>query len=353
MVVIIPLLFLVSWLVEVSQPAVGAVVRSEFLFETAPFASVHASTIVEAGHELLAAWFGGSREGATDVGIWLTRQANGEWQPPIEVATGVQADGTRYPCWNPVLFQMPDGTLTLFYKVGPSPQRWWGMVRRSRDGGRTWTDAERLPDGILGPIKNKPVHLSGDLVVASSSTESPERPNAWRVHFERTEDGGRTWTTVYPAAAAGGPQVDAIQPSILIHPGRRLQAVGRTRSGRVFESWSGDEGRTWTPLALTALPNPNSGIDALTLKDGRHLIVYNHTTTGRSPLNVALSRDGKTWEAAAVLERAPGEYSYPAVIQSADGLVHITYTWRRQRIKHMVLDPGKLKSTPMRDGAWP
>ena len=350
---IILLLFFITWLEQVPQPAPGPVVKSEFLFENAPFASVHASTIAEAGNELVAAWFGGSREGARDVGIWLTRHVKGEWQTPIEVATGVQPDGTRYPCWNPVLFQMPDGTLTLFYKVGPSPQRWWGMVRRSPDHGRTWTDVERLPDGILGPIKNKPVRLSGDLVIASSSTESPERPSAWRVHFERTEDGGGTWTTAFAPGAADGPQVDAIQPSILIHPGRRRQALGRTRSGRVFESRSSDDGRTWTPLALTALPNPNSGIDALTLKDGRHLVVYNHTTAWRTPLNLSLSHDGRIWEAALVLEHEPGEYSYPAAIQTADGLVHITYTWRRQRIKHVVLDPGKLKSTPMRDGVWP
>ena len=78
----------------------------------------------------------------------------------------------------------------------------------------------------------------------------------------------------------------------------------------------------------------------MTLRDGRHLIVYNHTTQGRSPLNVAVSRDGEAWTPALVLEREAGEYSYPAVIQSAaDGLVHITYTWKRQRIKHVVLDP--------------
>jgi predicted neuraminidase len=127
-----------------------------------------------------------------------------------------------------------------------------------------------------------------------------------------------------------------------VHPGGRLQAVGRTRSRRIFETWSTDGGRTWSPIALTTLPNPNSGIDAVTLRDGRHLIVYNHTTQGRSPLNVALSRDGKTWTPGLVLENDAGEYSYPAVIQSADGLVHITYTWQRQRIKHVVLDAAAL-----------
>jgi predicted neuraminidase len=121
----------------------------------------------------------------------------------------------------------------------------------------------------------------------------------------------------------------------------------------VFETWSTDGGRTWTPITLTALPNPSSGIDALTLRDGRHVLVYNHTTQGRSPLNVALSKDGKTWEAALVLERDLGEYSYPAVIQGADGLLHITYTWKRQRIKHVSIDPAGLTSVPMPDGKWP
>jgi predicted neuraminidase len=328
------------------------VVRSEFVFESAPFASAHASTIADTRDGLVAAWFGGTEEGAPDVGIWLSRQVNGSWTPPVEAATGVDPDGTRFPCWNPVLFDMPDGLL-LFYKVGPSPQRWWGMVKTSRDGGRTFGAARRLPDGILGPIKNKPVRLGDGAVVAPSSTESAENPSAWRLRFERTLDGGVTWTAASPPAAPGAPPIDAIQPSILVHPGGRLQAVGRTRSGRVFETWSGDGGRTWTALALTALPNPNSGLDAVTLGDGRYLIVYNHTLRGRSPLNVAVSRDGRTWDAALVLEAEPGEYSYPAVIEAADGRVHVTYTWKRQRIKHVVIDPAQLKPVPMNGGEWP
>jgi predicted neuraminidase len=95
-------------------------------------------------------------------------------------------------------------------------------------------------------------------------------------------------------------------------------------------------------MTLTNLPNPNSGTDALTLKDGRHLLVYNHTDKGRSPLNVAISRDGRAWQPAVALETKPGEFSYPAVIQSADGLVHITYTWNREAIARVVLDPAKL-----------
>ena len=338
-----------------------AIVESEFVFHAAPFASAHASTLVETGDGLVVAWFGGSREGAADVGVWLSRRVRGEWTPPVEVANGVEPDLTRHPCWNPVLFEIADRELWLFYKVGPSPQRWWGMVRTSRDGGQTWSAARRLPDGILGPIKNKPVRLSDGSIVSGSSTESavfapakPGRPGStWRVHFERSVDGGRTWTVGRPEASEESREIDAIQPSILVHPREVLQAVGRSRSGRVFETWSSDRGRTWTALTLTALPNPNSGIDAVSLRDGRQLVVYNHTREGRSPLNVALSRDGRSWDAALVLERDPGEYSYPAVIQAADGRVHITYTWRRQRIKHVAIDPAKLDAAPMPDGAWP
>jgi predicted neuraminidase len=329
------------------------VAGSEFVFETAPFASAHASTIAETREGLVTAWFAGTREGADDVGIWLSRQVSGEWTRPIEVASGTRPDGGRYPCWNPVLFEAPDKALMLFYKVGPSPQTWWGMVRTSRDSGRTWSEARRLPDGFLGPIKNKLVQLSDGTLVAPSSTESPERPSTWRVHFERTADAGQTWTAAFPAASAEGSAINAIQPSILVHQSGTLQALGRTRSQRVFETWSSDGGRTWTPISLTSLPNPNSGIDAVTLRNGFHLIVYNHTTAGRSPLNVSVSRDGKTWDAAMVLENEPGEYSYPAVIQSADGRVHITYTWKRQRIRHVVIDPTRLKPVPMRDGNWP
>jgi predicted neuraminidase len=336
-----------------AQPArPSAVLTSEFIYEEAPFQSAHASTIVQTRAGLVAAWFGGTREGARDVGIWLSRHVGGTWTAPVEVATGNQPDGSRFPCWNPVLFQTSGDALTLFYKVGPDPRNWWGMKRTSRSHGQSWSDAERLPDGILGPIKNKPLRLADGALLSPASTESNDQPSRWRVHFERSADGGRTWTAIQLPPSEGS-AIDAIQPSILRHPGGRLQAVGRTRSGRVFETWSDDSGKTWSAMRLTVLPNPSAGTDAVTLADGRQLIVYNHTSQGRSPLNVAISKDGKLWEAAVILESEPGEYSYPAVIQSGDGLVHITYTWKRLRIKHAVIDPGRIRAVPMPDGAWP
>jgi predicted neuraminidase len=323
-------------------------IKSEFIYANAPFPQCHASTIAETKAGLVAAWFGGTRESSPDVSIWLSRLDAAQWTAPVEVANGVQDPAKRYPCWNPVLFQPQSGPLLLFFKVGPRPSSWWGMLMRSDDGGRTWSAPQRLPGDGIGPVKNKPVQLANGDLLCPSSTEHV----GWRVHFERTPDLGRTWESSGPVN--DGKEIGAIQPSLLVHKEGRLQAVGRTTRGKMFEIWSQDAGRTWGQMALTALPNPNSGLDAVTLQDGRHLLVYNHTPRGRSPLSVAVSADGKTWQAALVLEDEPGqEFSYPAVIQARDGLVHITYTWKRQRVKHAVVDPAKLELRPMADGSWP
>lgn len=390
-----------------------ALLRHEFIYEKASYPSCHASTIVEtASGGLVSAWFGGTAEKNPDVGIWVSHfdAARGAWTPGVEVANGVQADGTRHPTWNPVLFQPRGGApLMLFYKVGPSPQTWWGELRTSTDGGKTWSAARRLPNGIYGPIKNKPVQLDDGTILCPTSIESPKsltsndtaelvqsvlaglllvgvltlvyakyvtgrwraahwafalvtwlaavspvlwrvnkswlhRGAVWCVYFERTTDGGRTWSkTPY---LNDGLTLSAIQPSILFKDqigGEKLQALGRSRQGKVFTTSSADGGKSWGPMTLiNALPNPSSGTDAVTLKDGRHLLVYNPVRKGRTPLAVAVSRDGRDWRQVIVLEDQPGEYSYPAVIQTSDGLVHVTYTWKRQRIRHAVLNPKKI-----------
>jgi predicted neuraminidase len=325
----------------------GGVVTSEFVYETAPFPECHASTIAQTPGGLVAAWFGGRTEGAPDVGIWVSRREGAGWSAPVEAADGVESPQKRHPCWNPVLFQAKDGPLLLFYKVGPSPSTWWGMLKTSADGGRTWGAAARLPDGIVGPIKNKPVLLKDGTLLCPASSED----QGWRVHFERTSDLGKTWERTGPVN--DGKAFGAIQPSVLLLPDGGLLAVGRTRQKSIFEIASADGGRTWGAMKASPLPNNNSGLDAVTLADGRHLLVYNHTTRGRSPLNVAVSADGRAWQAALVLEDQPGEYSYPAVIQAADGAVHATYTWKRKRVKHVVIDPAKLSLRPIVDGRWP
>ncbi len=326
-------------------------VSSEFIYQSAPFPSCHASTLAETSGGLAAAWFGGSDEGEPDVAIYLSRQEAGTWTAPREVANGIQPDGTRLPCWNPVLFQVPRGPLLLFYKVGPTPQTWWGLRRSSSDAGHTWSEPQRLPSGQLGPIKNKPVLLPDGSLLCPSSSETPTRPSQWRIHFEHTSDLGQTWTSTGPLN--DGLAFSAIQPSILFTGGEHLLALGRTRQGKIFQIGSPDLGKTWGPLTATPLPNPSSGTDAVTLRDGRHLLIYNHSATSRSPLNLAVSRDGQSWQAALLLEDAPGEFSYPAIIQTADGRVHVTYTWKRQRVKHAVIDPAQLAPRAFADGAWP
>jgi predicted neuraminidase len=220
----------------------------------------------------------------------------------------------------------------------------------SKDGGQSWSKPERLPEGALGPIKNKPVQLSNGYLLCPSSTEN----DGWKVHFEWTDYLAQAWRSSGPVN--DGKEIGAIQPSVLFHKGDSLQVLGRTKQGKIFEIWSEDNGEHWGKMTLTSLPNPNSGIDAVTLKDGRQLLVYNHNAMpkGRSPLNVAVSADGKVWQAALVIEDEAGkEFSYPAVIQTRDGLVHMTYTWHRQRVKHAVIDPTKLVLKPMPNGEWP
>ncbi len=315
----------------ITGPRSTKIAKSEFIYERAPFPSCHASTVAETKSGLIAAWFGGTDEGAQDVSIWAARKNAGHWAAPVEVANGVQEDGKRFPCWNPVLFQA-DGPLLLFYKVGPSPSQWWGMLIRSEDGGNTWSRPERLPENILGPIKNKPV-LIGDRLWCPSSSED----NGWRIHLEFTGDLGRRWERT--KALNSPEEFGAIQPAILPWPRNRIQLLNRSRQGKITECWTGDDGKTFSDMRTTSLNNPNSGLDAVMLREGGALLVYNDTPRGRTPLTVAHSRDGKVWTNVLTLESEPGEYSYPAIIQSRDGRVHVTYTWKRQRIKHVEIIP--------------
>jgi len=328
----------------------------EFIYEQAPFPSCHASTIVETDEgEMVAAWFGGTHERHPDVCIYLSRRENGKWTTPQMVADGVQPDGSRLPTWNPVLYHVPGGELQLYYKIGPKPSEWQGWMKISNDGGKSWSEARMLPEGNIGPVKNKPI-LIGDKLFCPSSTEG----DGWKIHFEITEDFGKTWTKIGPLDN-GSEGHDAIQPSILNHGKGKLQILCRSRSRAIVESWSKDGGQTWSPLQRTNLPNNNSGTDAVTLKDGRHLLVYNHVLPPgeevkgpRTPLHLSVSKNGKTWYAALVLEDSPvSQYSYPSIFQSSDGMVHVVYTWRRERIKYVKIDPSKLKLTKIKNGIWP
>jgi predicted neuraminidase len=322
-----------------------AITLREFVAMMPPTPQSHASTLVETtAGTLLAAWFGGTAERAPDVRIWLaTRDGQGRWETPRPVADGTQSDGTRLPTWNPVLFQPRDGPLLLFYKVGADPTRWWGELRRSDDDGRRWSAPTRLPAGILGPIRSKPLQLAEGTLLCPSSTEAAD--GTWRVHFERSADLGVSWRRGMDVAAPSG--MAAIQPTLAARRDGGLIAFARTRSDGIARTESRDGGIDWSPLTTTGLPNPNAGIEVLALDDGRLMMVCNPCIAGRDwwdgrdRLDVLLSLDdGRRWRLVTTLEDTPGqEFSYPAAIQTRDGRVHVSYTFERTHIRHVVLDP--------------
>ncbi len=372
------------------------VISEEHLYSRTWFPQCHAATIVERPDgELVAAYFGGTYERHPDVCIRVSRKPAGatEWTEPITAADGVFMPGTpdailagvtdsahlatigditplsaqagpvnslrRKACWNPVLFEMPSGELWLFYKIGTRVADWTGWVVKSTDGGKTWGKREPLPEGFLGPIKNKP-ELIGNRLICPSSTEK----GGWKLHFEILDTDTGQWEYIGPIAAekawrpqdltgeggTPGPEaklrpIDCIQPSILRHDDGRLQVLMRTRNGKIATSWSADSARTWSDVTLIDVPNNTSGTDAVTLRDGRHLLIYNPVTIlpgdrkgVRTPLVIAESRDGVNWTPVVTLEDSPiSQYSYPAIIEGRDGTVHAIYTWRRQRVAHKQL----------------
>ena len=383
-----------------------AILKDEFLYEHTYFPEAHASTIVELKNgDLVAGYFGGTHERNPDVCIWVNikKKGSNEWSKPILAADGVLSlddpnakymglsglnDETtpavegpiktpdtydyvtktsrltnvsdrlkRKACWNPVLFEMPDGELWLFFKIGAFVRDWTGWVTKSKDGGLTWSEKEPLPfdaegRAFLGPIKNKPELLDGRLLCPSSTEH-----DGWRFHMEILDlkTGEWTWIPVESTEAIKTDDnqmhpIDCIQPSILKLKDGRLQVLMRTHNAYIATSYSSDNGNTWTPVTLLDIENNQSGTDAVTLRDGRHALIYNNFKTlpmapkgVRTPCSIALSDDGTNWRHVLTLEDSPiDEYSYPAIIQGKDGRIHCVYTWRRQRVvyKQINLEKG-------------
>lgn len=341
-------LSIVSFIACGATVSAQVAVSSEFIYELEgrQTPQCHASTIVETPKGIVAAWFGGTHEKNPDVGIWVSRRIEGEWSKPIEVVDGSEGEDQEYACWNPVLFQPEDGPLLLFYKVGLDPRNWWGAIITSDDAGESWSKPRRLgtssalPEAnqnLLGPVKNKPVMLADGTLLCGTSTEN----EGWKIHFEVTRDLGKTWDVIGPIHDAS--KFNAIQPSVLSYSDGRMQILCRSREKRIVQSWSEDGGKTWGPVTATDLPNPNSGTDAVTLSDGRQLLIYNPLERGRHVLKIAVSSDGAEWKDVITLEdEERGEYSYPAIIQASDGRIHVTYTWQRKTVRYATFDPAEI-----------
>lgn len=300
------------------------------------------------GGDVMAAWFGGSAEGNPDVGIWGSHRHSGVWTPPIELA---REPGVA--CYNPVLFHTANGRLWMYYKFGRHPESWTAGRMWSPDGGATWSPAEHLPAGLYGPVRAKPLVFADGRIVSGTSVETWR---SWACWIERSADDGMTWQKSGPIAIAPGAERSSvtgdspaavpgseewiytdgiIQPSIVSLGGGRLRLYARStaKTGRICIADSTDFGVNWTQARPIHLPNPNSGIDAVTLQDGRVVLVYNHSESRRTPLNLAVSRDGEKFTPFFVLEDAPGEYSYPAMIPARNGDLLITYTHNRSRME--------------------
>jgi predicted neuraminidase len=306
------------------------------IFDEAPFKECHASTIVEAKKNVfLIAFFAGTKEGSKDVAIWLSRGDGKSWSTPEIVARDEEA-----PCWNPVLFKDIEGKIHLFYKVGFSPETWSGVHMISNDNGINWSEPHYLPAGLIGPAKNKPITMSNGEVICGSSVESYK---AWACWVEIIS--GNKWKKFGPIYYEGINK-GIIQPSVIELSNGHLRMFMRStqKIGKVCMADSFDYGRTWSRVIDTSLPNPNSGIDAVKLRSGKILIVYNDSTNSRTPLSVSASSDGGiTWKKILDLEDENAEFSYPSVIESSENNIHIVYTWKRMKIKHAMLSSKNLE----------
>ncbi|MFV8327973.1 sialidase family protein [Flavobacterium sp. ZS1P14] len=286
----------------------------------------------------MSAWFGGKYEGAKDVGIYLATYNGKIWSDPHNLIRPVITPRDTLPCWNPVLFKSKSQSLYLFYKVGKNPREWFGAMIVSKDNGATWSDPKYLPKGILGPIKNKPIEVTPGVILCGSSTESTDNKQ-WRVHVEAYTEATDSWEK---SAVENKKGFDIIQPTFLIHSNNTIQMLSRSRHGKLISSWSKDKGKKWNHTDSLQVVNSNSGIDAVTLSEKSFLLVNNPLPqgkdwfNGRNVLEVAYSNDGVHWEKLLDLEnQSEGEFSYPAIIQTVDGKIHIVYTYNRKYIKHV------------------
>ena len=322
----------------------------EFIIAKLPTDFCHASTVIETPDGLLSCWFGGTHEGKADVAIWSSRKVNGEWTVPVKLADGVEAN------WNPVLFYNEQGKLHLFYKEGQQISDWKTYLMTSEDYGKTWSEPSEMVEGDKsggrGPVRNKPIALSNGTVLAGGSVEKGE----WTAFVDVSADGCVTWEKTAPIKIAGlvyqaGEKTaesniavseqsfygrGVIQPSLWESAAGRVHMLLRSSEGYVYRADSEDHGKTWSDAYKIELPNNNSGLDLVKASfDGKLYLVCNPVQANwgmRSPLSLFKSEDnGATWQKLYDLESEPGEFSYPAIIVSEEGLT-ITYTWNRKTI---------------------
>jgi predicted neuraminidase len=311
--------------------------RAEFINEpTERYPQSHASSIISLPNgDLLAAFFAGSREKALDVADVICRKPSGseKWTTPeiIHKSEGHSEGNTMF-------LLDKKGTLWFFFNT-----MWKGgwtinkiRYKKSIDGGKTWSDPIwfRKPIGWL--IRNHAIILkNGEILVPVYSEVL-----GYKSFVLITNNEGKSWKKY------GRVGTTCLQPNVVQLSDDSLLMYCRTAgSGRIFKSTSTDIGRHWSPAEPTQFKNPNAGIDLFRCQSGNFVLVYNDSTTARTPLKVTLSQDeGKTWPYEKILESDPGEYSYPYVAQASNGVLHLVYTFNRKRIKHVEMDEAWIMS---------
>lgn len=312
--------------------------KKEMIFTEKPSENCHASTVLPLPNgEVLAAWFGGTKEGKDDVDIWYSHRSEAGWSTPCRITAAPDI-----PHWNPVLNLRSDGSVILFFKVGKKIPHWQTYFCISADNGLSWTEAQKLVPGDVGgrgPVKNKCIRLSDGRLLAPASTESM---SIWLSFTDSSFDDGASWHRSPDVRPKFKPVklVGAIQPTLWESEPGKVYMLVRTNAGEIYRSDSENYGDSWCPLYSTGLPNNNSGIDLVRMPNGMLLLVMNPISKNwgeRTPLVVMRSDDnGASWTEMLQLENEPGEYSYPAIDQK-DGKAYITYTHKREHVAYWEL----------------
>lgn len=336
--------------------AANPILASGFVDETPATRFNHTSTIVELEPGVfLAAWVGGPGNRDPKNGVWMAYLRDGRWYEPWRAIESGFPDAAVF---NPVLWLDRGGALMLSVKLGQSPENWSGMLRRSTDGGKTWSEPQTLPAGLVGPVRSKPLRLADGTWICGDSVEAFR---SWACWFDRTTDQGKTWTRIGPLTYPGVPR-GLIQPVpfAVDDSGTRLRALLRPSEeiGLLCQTVSTDAGLTWTePRAIEGVPNPNSAVDVARFGgDERVYLVHNVVDepgrTERNRLALSWSDDGgETWPGRLTLVEAPeGEFSYPAMIASADRRLRIVYSWKKERIGYFEIDPAALEPPAQGEG---
>lgn len=320
--------------------------------------SVHSASMARlANGQLLAAWFEGSREGAPDVAIHAAAwdPAAQKWLPPNLLVTRERAQDeigrSIRKIGNPVLFTDHRNRTWLFF-VTVTFGGWSGSdinFKYSDDSGRSWSAAKRL--------KTAPIPHSGTLVrgnpfeFADGSIALPVYREYGRLSFPelvRIDSDGQ----VIGKIRMGDVDAHGLQPSIVTIDGRNAVGFLRPRDVepmRVMRTTTSDGGATWTLPTSTGLSNPDAAVAAMRLGDGALLMVYNDSILDRNSLRMSVSNDlGETWRQVYSFEDdslSDAGYSYPNLYRNCDGEVHLLYTWRRKKIKHIVFNSSWIDST--------